>query len=146
MTSKGESSVDEWLVVLYASSKAGTKCAILLRESTCTRIESWPVFVGGRSVMKSKLTWLQRRKGIINCWSRPAGFWLRDLEAQYSVQDSTEPVRRDTSYKLPANPRLQKQRAALGGWQRARSNRSGAKDPETGDGDGLGTGNECEEE
>ncbi|CDJ60375.1 hypothetical protein, conserved [Eimeria maxima] len=34
------------------------------------------------SVIKSKLTWLQRRDGIRSCCSRPADFWVWVLETK----------------------------------------------------------------
>ena len=42
----------------------GMKCAILLRVSTNTKIESLPRAVSGKSVIKSKLTWIQCPEGI----------------------------------------------------------------------------------
>ena len=66
-----------------------TKCAILLRQSTITRIESFPFDVTGNDVMKSKETFSHLREGIMRGCNKPPVRKLLAFDVLHATQDST---------------------------------------------------------
>src|SRR6185369_17125723 len=67
----------------------GRKCAVLVRQSTITHIESYPLEVLGKPTMKSILMSSHFQEGILRGCKGPAGLkWLALTLRQVSYSDT----------------------------------------------------------